>query len=153
MSYVYNIDGHVVIFANEENYLQARLAFLNASYDGVIFIDFLQSSHAAGNFSIESLVHEQSSFLSFANSINSIYTEGENTDSLGNALYSNLNTWGSWTIPPYPYLSDNTFVNNYLSGEAAEVGPDNSCGEKEKKEIKEEPPDDPIDNRFDILDL
>ncbi len=153
MSYRHLTDEYVVTFENEENFLEARLEFLNGYYDGVLFADFLQSARDEGKYEITSVVSHVPYSFSFTGDSNTIYTEDaiSNLDTFTPQVITMNHGHGDPSISISSAAPDNDF-NSFL---AAQVGPSLGTAwvDKEIEEIKEEPPNDPIDNRFDILDL
>ena len=135
MSYDQYVDNYVVKFKDEESYLNCRLEYIT-TYSDVNFINYLlEELYDKDKCEVESIETLQE-------------PSGSNSQS-----FSNL----GWDLA---VNSDSTAIGYYITSTGVESGTytdpnftvnyNITFGEKPKKE---EPPNDPIDNRFDILDL
>jgi len=135
MSYDKNIENYTVKFKDEVSYLNCRLDFLGhcrfAVMPEVNFIQFIQNKmYDSLKCEIESIESIRYSDIIFDSVAVDDYTTYLNVE--GNPFWFEENS--SWTTP----IPASTII--YTTDSLNKV-------------IKKVPPDDPIDSRFDILDL
>ena len=164
MSYRHLTDNYLVTFEDESNFLEARLEYLNGVFEGVFFADFLQLRHSEGRYEITSIVRHEPYSFSFSGDENTIYVEDalSNLDTFTPQVMTTTHGDGSSIVGIATGDTDNSgYANVALAAENIFYGDGLTFSDhqalskiKEEKEgIKEEPVIDPIDNRFDILDL
>jgi len=138
MSYIKEISGYNVKFKDEVSYLEARLEKLK-SFDDIPFIGFLRHKmYDKSKCEVESIDPIP------------LGTEGYALDFTGTVSSNSNNFYYQISAPDNSWEVD--YAGQWIAGEIALPMVEQTDIDKEEKK-EPLPPDDPIENRFDILDL
>jgi hypothetical protein len=159
MSYYKTISENLIIFKDEKSYLNCRLDYLNYSGGVAVpdptFFTFIQNgSYDSEKCEVESIIPVPAVPLNINDSSSPSWTY---TTTIDTNSYSNTD---AMTIDGDLIVSGNVFYNGELysshgvyEGTATSDHPISVKHNFEDSKPKDEEPDNPIDNRFDILDL
>jgi hypothetical protein len=149
MSYSKEISNHIIIFKDEKDYLEARLEYLNL-YSDIPFLGFIQEEmYDKEKCEVEDISSSPISTITWA------YDGSSNTPAVGaDVIVNGYTASNDIATGDYSYAvgSDGlSTIWTYYNSEG-EYGDILTEGIPVKKKKKEEP-EDPIKNRFEILDL
>lgn len=169
MSYRYQVNDTVVVFPDEQNFLQARMAFLAymRRHPTVKFLDYIRRElYEEGQFEIEAIEQAErveapppsynGYYYSTSFVVNPFSTDDTTLDTISNTMIDTTTLGGG----PSFHVNGNYYWQgeggNGIIGIAGDFNnEDPPPAEPEKKE--EEPPDDPpdegFDNRFDLMEF
>jgi len=178
MSYEKNIDGRVVKFQREDDYLRCKLQFLQRQrldiFAPTTLFEFIQIQGYDENCVIESITDVQSwvstyhgsssvgidnatyyashmlgNFITDQTNANNVYADSSNsTGVIGNAFMDT----SSMEISSGFYFDSQTGEINFMENSFV-VPPAQPEPIPPKEEKREEPPEEPIGDRWEILDL
>ena len=169
MSYDENVNNYIIKFKDEKSYLSCRLNYLDYCENENIsveleptFLHFIQNEMYSTNTCEVEDIEISLYQLEDANSIGNWVVNNDNTytNSLSTISGGSINGMhvsgnviidGTLTVNGETAISNSFFNGGVISYTEPEI--DTESKELEVLPDKEEEPEDPIDNRFDILDL
>ncbi len=154
MSYIKQIGNYIVKFKDEESYLRVKLEHLKDCYKDTPFTGFIfYEMYDKSKCEVESI-----DMMSSGNSTNNTISTDLGSGSSYNVVFS-CNIVDGDMVPDGDLIPDR--FNSYYGCDSWTVNEelgidgisDKTKNKFNKKEEKIEEPDDPIENRFNILDL